>query len=615
MLGTAVWLTGLLVLMAAVSSQAGPGDGTVLGAVKVHDNGADEYRMNIVVIGEGFTIDEQVNFDARVDQLASDLFGYSPFDSFAAAINLYKINVASDESGADDPIECGGSGAEVATYFDATYCADGVIRRALVVNDGTVYDVLNTYVPLWDEAIVLVNSTIHGGTGGGISVVALSSSWRSTVVHELGHSAFGLADEYEYWAGCGIDTDRDHHPAYEPSEPNVTTENVREFVKWNHLIDPGTPVPTQENPNCEYCDPYGSGYPPETVGLWEGAHYYHCDAYRPVYECMMRVLGAPFCGVCQEVAEQTLSYYMPPTFAAWPRGAEGQLTVDFNYTSPLPVSSWTWYFGDGDSAIVENPSHSYGPGAYDVTMVVTAGTGQQTVFEEGYVTVWADTLTAPEKQDTVSGSGYWEISMVNAVPIHEMILPLEITNVTSVLFFDSISYVGTRMEHFESKQVVFDNRFAGSMAMRLRCDVGGGAPPMAPGEGPIARVYYRVHFLADPGDTAYIATAQLGSWEFEATTYDTTFQPVSYGATLHVVESFCSCPDQADFDFDGFVTALDLGEMIDILYAGAEDVQHPECPMPRADFDCDTFSTSLDLTGIIDYLFASGAGPCDPCGL
>jgi hypothetical protein len=52
--------------------------------------------------------------------------------------------------------------------------------------------------------------------------------------------------------------------------------------------------------------------------------------------------------------------------------------------------------------------------------------------------------------------------------------------------------------------------------------------------------------------------------------------------------------------------------MIDILFAGHPDVQDPGCPSPRADFDCDGFSTALDLAGLIDHLFAGGSGPCDP---
>ncbi len=77
----------------------------------------------------------------------------------------------------------------------------------------------------------------------------------------------------------------------------------------------------------------------------------------------------------------------------------------------------------------------------------------------------------------------------------------------------------------------------------------------------------------------------------------------------------CDCPSQSDFDEDGFITSLDLAACIDILFAGAEDIQDESCPMPRADFDCDGYSTSLDLAGLIDHLFASGPGPCEPCGL
>jgi hypothetical protein len=75
----------------------------------------------------------------------------------------------------------------------------------------------------------------------------------------------------------------------------------------------------------------------------------------------------------------------------------------------------------------------------------------------------------------------------------------------------------------------------------------------------------------------------------------------------------CDCPFQSDFDEDSFLTALDLGSMIDILFAGQPDVKDPNCPSPRADFDCDDFSTALDLGGLIDHLFAGAAGPCDPC--
>jgi hypothetical protein len=75
----------------------------------------------------------------------------------------------------------------------------------------------------------------------------------------------------------------------------------------------------------------------------------------------------------------------------------------------------------------------------------------------------------------------------------------------------------------------------------------------------------------------------------------------------------CDCPYQSDGDGDEFCTAIDLGHMIDILYAGAEHQHDPACLLPRFDYDCDGETTALDLGGLIDFLFAGGAGPCDPC--
>jgi hypothetical protein len=75
----------------------------------------------------------------------------------------------------------------------------------------------------------------------------------------------------------------------------------------------------------------------------------------------------------------------------------------------------------------------------------------------------------------------------------------------------------------------------------------------------------------------------------------------------------CECVYQSDFDEDGFRTSLDLASLIDILFAGAFNVQDDLCPSPRGDFDCDGYTTPLDMSGLIDHLFLSGPGPCQPC--
>ena len=75
----------------------------------------------------------------------------------------------------------------------------------------------------------------------------------------------------------------------------------------------------------------------------------------------------------------------------------------------------------------------------------------------------------------------------------------------------------------------------------------------------------------------------------------------------------CTCPYQSDFDADGFITAIDLSFMTDILFAGTPDTQDPQCPANRADFDCDGFATALDLASLTDHLFSGGPAPCNPC--
>jgi hypothetical protein len=181
----------------------------------------------------------------------------------------------------------------------------------LVVNNSTVFTVLGTWAPEWDQAVVIVNSTMWGGTGGSVAVTSVAPGWQGIVIHETGHSAFGLADEYEYWAGCGADTDRDHHPASEPAQPNVTVQTSLPSLKWNDLVEPGTPIPTTQNANCAFCDNQPNPEPEHTVGLYEGAHYYHCDAYRPQFHCMMRNLASYFCAVCRAEVENTLAAYLP----------------------------------------------------------------------------------------------------------------------------------------------------------------------------------------------------------------------------------------------------------------------------------------------------------------
>jgi hypothetical protein len=72
-------------------------------------------------------------------------------------------------------------------------------------------------------------------------------------------------------------------------------------MKWTWAVASTTALPTMTNPNCAQVDSRPSPVPAGTVGLFEGAHYYHCGAYRPEHSCKMQALSLPFCRVCRQV--------------------------------------------------------------------------------------------------------------------------------------------------------------------------------------------------------------------------------------------------------------------------------------------------------------------------
>jgi hypothetical protein len=396
---------GLLITMTLSllggSALAGPGDGTVGDTTKIVNNGPASDRFNLVLLGDGYTTDEQGKFAEDAQDFVDFLFNTPPFNTNCSAINVYRIDVESNESGADDPTsadadECvGATGATAATYFDSTFCADGVIRRLLGANNATAVSVLNTEIPEWDQALIIVNSSTYGGSGGTVGVTSVSGTWQNIAIHEFGHAAFGLADEYEYWAGCGSgEMGHDVHPMAEPTQPNVTIESDENLVKWKDLFFSGINIPTTMNDDCSQCDDSLNPFPGEQrVGLYEGAHYYHCSAYRPVFSCMMRNF-ADFCPVCTARILDTLEAYQPENtppvcdaggpYVAECTGTSTEVVLDGSGSSDVDCDPLTYAWSDSftDIEVPEDDAtkaivHYAGVGESTVDLAVTDNEGAE----------------------------------------------------------------------------------------------------------------------------------------------------------------------------------------------------------------------------------------------
>jgi hypothetical protein len=300
-------------------------DGTVVGLTKIFDSGTPATRWNLVLVSDGYQAGQLGQFATDAQDVVDTLLAEPPFDrpEIQCGINAYRLDVSSTDSGADKPncADGGGDGTTKSTYFDSTFCSDGVTQRLLSGDTTLARETVEAVLPEWDQIIVVCNEPERGGAGGLVAWFSNGGAdWLQVAVHELGHSAFGLADEYDYGGPDNFNDVAD--------EPNVSTDGNPATCKWSALVTAGPGNPTRANPNCGATDPGPSPVPAGTVGTFEGAKYSHCGCFRPVWNCKMRDTGAAFCPVCTETIVNVMSEYNQPA----PSGDVDLITstVDFN---------------------------------------------------------------------------------------------------------------------------------------------------------------------------------------------------------------------------------------------------------------------------------------------
>lgn len=293
-------LVGMIIMVSPFIILGGTGDGSVVSITKILDNGPDTMRFNIIIMGDGYQSGEMSTFITKAQDFVNAFTSEPIFGPCGDAVNIYRVNISSTDSGVDKPTACYGDAAVYRnTYLDTYYCASGTQRCIWSSNTLLVQSTAASATPNWNFIVVLVNDTEYGGcAGSGMTFNSTGPNFERIVMHELGHAIGGLADEYEEFSNT--------YSGVEPSQANITKETNRAAVKWYDLILSTTPVPTWQKSDCTAFSSPASTWD-NIVGTYEGGNRsYTCGIYRPTPNCKMRNLNYNFCAVCARRMQKVL---------------------------------------------------------------------------------------------------------------------------------------------------------------------------------------------------------------------------------------------------------------------------------------------------------------------
>jgi len=305
---------------------------------EVFKNGSPEEKVDLLVLGDGYTEEHLIKFRSDVDRLVGALFDTEPFLSRKSDFNVWAIELASHESGISKPR----SGVWRKSALGLSFNAFDSERYVLALENKSIREVA-AQAP-YDTMIMLFNDRKYGG-GGIFNLWATCSSDTSVApyvfVHELGHSFAGLSDEY-YTSEVAYE---DFNPeGTEPWEPNITALQNSGELKWKHWVDASTPIPTPWKQ--ETYDQLSYAYQEERrklretgaseeaveglfedlkkktipllaaeeysgkTGAFEGAGYKAKGLYRPAMDCIMFSRNPEsFCKVCEAALIRVIDMY------------------------------------------------------------------------------------------------------------------------------------------------------------------------------------------------------------------------------------------------------------------------------------------------------------------
>ena len=226
----------------------------------IHKTGDDKENFVIVIMGDGYTADEQDKFLQDAKQKAQGMLRWSPYKEYSDHINIYAVQAVSNESGIS---VYGGKNADtyfhVKVYGKAAGFSNGGDEKAKELRQDLEQNYLDRGA---NVATIHVLCNSEGSYGASVnSLFSFSTNSEDNedgmvMAHETAHSIGGLGDEYERYT----------------NKPNTSDTSNPDTIKWSKML----------------------GF--RGIGVTMAGTE---TAFAPSRECMMRWLGQPFCEVCK----------------------------------------------------------------------------------------------------------------------------------------------------------------------------------------------------------------------------------------------------------------------------------------------------------------------------
>lgn len=266
----------------------------------IHKAGDDKENFVIVIMGDGYTAEEQDKFLQDAAEKARGMLTWSPYKECSDRINIYAVQAVSNESGIS---EYGGKSVDtyfhVAAYGKALGFTSGGTDKAKALRAELEESYLDAGANVGTIHVLCNSEGSFGASQNSLFSFSANSedNQNGTVMaHEIAHSIGGLGDEYERYT----------------NKPNTSDTTNPETIKWAKML----------------------GF--RGIGVTQAGTE---TAFAPSRECMMRWLGQPFCEVCKMELARNLNN---PDYVSRPAAiyvADPEISIPHSKTGTLDRDS------------------------------------------------------------------------------------------------------------------------------------------------------------------------------------------------------------------------------------------------------------------------------------